>query len=237
MMKNIKEYINESLFDSEDDILNRDPSEAILNWLEKNIFSIYMIKDRIKIKKGVVYHAGKLYAPYFFKANPPSWVKFDKRSWEDVLTGIKYNVNSQADISNIPGRIEGIECDFIKNIDIENSSITINDIKDIENIHLSYKDPSVVIHVNFQNGNWGGVDVTEKMLTELYSRTNHIIIDIRKSKLSGKFLRQIKKYSLDGFYDKNKNLFDQLFHNGVEYLTLGMYRDIEIFKDHIEFAK
>ncbi len=236
-MKTIKEYIKESLFDSEDDILNRDPSEAILNWLEKNVFSWYMMKDHVKIKNGVVYHTGKIYAPYFFNVNPPGWVKFDKRSWEDVPTGIKYNVNSQADISNIPGRIEGIECDFIKNIDIENSSITIINIKDIENIHLSYEDPSVVIHVTFQNGNWKGADVIEKMLTELYSRTNHIIIDIRKSKLSGKFLRQIKKYSLDGFYDKNKNLFDQLFHNGVEYLTLGMYRDIEIFKDHIEFAK
>lgn len=66
---------------------------------------------------------------------------------------------------------------------------------------------------------------------------NHIIIDIRESKLAGKFLRQIKKYSPDGVYDKNKKFFNQLFHNRVKYLTLGMYRDIEIFKDHIEFAK
>ena len=233
MMKTIKEYINESLFDSEDDIMDKKLSSESIEWFEKHVLNWHMMKGHVKINNGVVYHTGKIYAPYFFNVNPPSWIKFDERSWEDVLTGINYNVTSQDDISNIPGRIVGIKCDFIKNIDIKSSSITINDIKDIENIHLSYKDPSFVIHVDFQNG----ADVTEKMLTELYSRTNHIIIDIRKSKLSGKFLRQIKKYSPDGFYDKNKNLFDQLFHNGVEYLSLGMYRDIEIFKDHIEFAK
>lgn len=87
------------------------------------------------------------------------------------------------------------------------------------------------------NSDWKGADVNEKILTELYSKTNHIIIDIRKSKLSGKFLRQINKYGLDVFYEKNKKLFDTLFTNGIEHLSLGMYRDIEIYEDHIEFAK
>lgn len=236
-MKPIKQYIIESLFDSGDDSLDNVPEEPILQWLEKNVFSWYMMKDHVKIKNGVIYHTGKTYSPYFFSANPLEWVKFDKKSWEEIPTGIKYNAISQNDINNIPGKLEEIDCDIIKNLNIKNSYVIITNIKDLENIKLSYKDQLVCINVTFQNSDWKGADVNEKILTELYSKTNHIIIDIRKSKLSGKFLRQINKYGLDVFYEKNKKLFDTLFTNGIEYLSLGMYRDIEIYEDHIEFAK
>ena len=36
-MKPIKEYINESLFDSEDDLLDKKHIEAIYSWFDKNV--------------------------------------------------------------------------------------------------------------------------------------------------------------------------------------------------------
>ena len=101
-MKSIKEYITEGLFDDEDDLLDKKPDQAMINWLEENTSLEYALKhNRSKVNNGKVYiDPSTNWSSVAVKSNPPKWINFDKKSWEEQAINIKYSIKSQKDINN-----------------------------------------------------------------------------------------------------------------------------------------
>lgn len=109
-MKSIKEYISEGLFDDEDDILDRRPSTAALEWfLDRNnvIFpdensENLNINDKGELIMQMSYSIPRPYSGIINinLLNPiPDWIKFDKNNWDKfVRFNIMYPVKSQKDL-------------------------------------------------------------------------------------------------------------------------------------------
>jgi len=231
-MKNIKEYINESLFDSEDDLLDKTPDIAIYKWLGENTDLEYALKhNRVKVNNGKVYtDTSTNWSPVTIKSNPPKWIKFDEKSWGEQAINIKYSIKSQKDINNIPGWIERIEAPVVKNVDINTKFLEFIYTKEIENIILHY-DKEDNIHVEFAQS-----EPDENTLMNISSITNSIYIDIRKTKLCNKLKRQIKKYGTTDFYTKNWTLFKTLYENKIKYLRVGPWDFIRIYDTYITYG-
>ena len=231
-MKSIKEYITEGLFDDEDDLLDKKPDQAMINWLEENTSLEYALKhNRSKVNNGKVYiDPSTNWSPVAVKSNPPKWINFDKKSWEEQAINIKYSIKSQKDIDNVPGWIERIEAQTVKNVDINTKFIEFIYTKEIENVILHY-DKEDNIHVEFAQ-----TEPDENTLMNISSITNSIYIDIRKTKLCNKLKRQIKKYGTTDSYTKNWTLFKTLYENKIKYLRVGQWDFIRIYDSYITYG-
>lgn len=56
-------------------------------------------------KNGIVYRNSPGDGIMIFNSNPPDWIKFDKNNWPKQYSQINFDVKSQNDINNIPGKI------------------------------------------------------------------------------------------------------------------------------------
>ena len=227
-MKTIKEYINESLFDNEDDLLDKHPDNAIYKWLEENTKLKFLLEKKIIfVENGVVYSKAANSSALVFHQNPPEWIKFDEKSWNEQNIEIDYDIKSQKDIDNIPGMINQTRNNIIKDVDINTCNIYFVKSKSLENVKLHY-DEDDSIHVTLSL-----MEPTEKTLMNISSEDNTIWIDLRQTKLCDKFKRQIKKYGTTDFYNKNWALFKTLYENKIRMIQIGLWNNINIYEDYV----
>ena len=109
-MKTIKEYINESLFDSENDLLDKTPTDAIIEWFDENVKFINCAirstripaRDVLSVNNGLLTVELPIGTCIDYYAQPPKWIKFDEKSWGNTFSYVCYDVTSQKDIERIP---------------------------------------------------------------------------------------------------------------------------------------
>lgn len=235
-MKTIKEYINESLFDDENDLLDKKPDQAMINWLEKNTSgSSFIQKNFIFVNNGAVYN--KAHSYFRFDQNPPSWIKFDEKSWAGQGSELTFDIKSQKDISNIPGWIEHISGNIVKDVDINTFDITFGpSVKEIKNVSLHWDgDNDIRVTLTYTNP-------TEDTLMNISAYENSLYIDIYKTKLCEKLKRGIKKYGTTDFYNRNMAFFRTLYENKIRFLKLSVYAGqsyggINIYSNYITYEK
>lgn len=129
-MKHIKEYINdsliackgtfESLFDDEDDLLDKVPDQVIYDYL-KGIVKQYQIKyveENFYIKNGIIYCKGDEQFDLCFEGPIPPYIKFDKDSCVSVLSVLLYDGISQKDLDRVPGGVWMIESNKLSKLTI-----------------------------------------------------------------------------------------------------------------------
>lgn len=233
-MKNIKEYINEGLFDDEDDLLDKKPDQAIIYWFENNIDNPqwYISNRMIWAKNGIVYRNIPGDGVMIFNSNPPDWIKFDKKNWPRQYSQINFDVKSQDDINNIPGRIIWVYSKVFENVEVNTGlNITFFNPVEIKNVKL-YNKTNDSIEVRLSRAN-----PSKDTLMNISSVFNEINLDIWNTKLYRNFKAQIKRLGINDFYDKNKEMFLTLYKNNVKELLFGDWGYITILKDAIQLNK
>lgn len=131
-MKPIKEYVIEGLFDDEDDLLDKKPSTASLNWFldENNVIFPDENSENLNIN-----NAGELIIKMprtglitMNLLNPiPDWVDINKKNWNEfVWFNIMYPVKSQKDLPTA-GNIQYLSGD-LNNLNINAYSYNIGPI-------------------------------------------------------------------------------------------------------------
>lgn len=232
-MKSFKESVKESLFEAADNLLDKKSDQAIINWFENNINNQWYISNRmIWAKNGIVYRNSPGDGIMIFNSNPPDWIKFDKNNWPKQYSQINFDVKSQNDINNIPGKIILVYSNVFENAVVNTGrNITFCNPVEIKNIKLYSKtDDDIEVRLNQANP-------SKYTLINISSVFNEIKLNIWNTKLYRNFKAQIKRLGIDGFYDKNKWMFLILYKNNVKELLFGDWGHITILKDSIEVNK
>lgn len=231
-MKPIKEYINDSLiagketfeglFDDEDDLLNKMPNDAIIDWFNEHVRfnkSLHMgfipasealsISDNGTISFQITHGCG--YIEYY--EQPPKWMKFDEKTWKNAYTYIYYDVTSQRDIENIPlgkfNRIAEIRNNKTQNLTLnETCNINSSNIKNItytvnSNILVGAKDLNQLTEIKFTN----------------YSNQNWI--SLYYNDLGDRLAKEHGRLKTKAFVNKYKDVLTKLRNNNVYALQLN----------------
>ncbi len=230
MMKNIKEYINESLFDSEDDIMDKKLSSESIEWFDKHVKFIkrglgaYSASELLSINdEGETickYPTACVHIEYY--EQPPKWIKFDKRSWEHSFSWVCYDVTSQKDIESIPGGRNGHITNFINK---KTQNIIVSDWCDFESKSLK--------NITVDKGCQIGV-ITDNInqLAEIkfskYSSLNYL--ELREYELVEELFKEYKRLKTKGFVKKYRDILTKMHNNGVFAFVLN-YKKTFILED------
>lgn len=221
-MKPIKEYINDSLiagketfeglFDDEDDLLNKMPNDAIIDWFNEHVRfnkSLHMgfipasealsISDNGTISFQITHGCG--YIEYY--EQPPKWMKFDEKTWKNTYTYIYYDVTSQKDIERIP---QGRNGHIIKFSNNKTQNITVTghctfSSKSLKNILI---DKNCQIDVQTDDIN----QLTEIKFTK-YSILNYI--NLINCKLADELFKEYKRLKTKGFVNKYRDILTEMY--------------------------
>lgn len=217
----------ESLFDAEDDLLDKVPQSSSIDWLlnknNANISNEYIKSlfinnngeidcNNIKIiNNPYTFITITLYKPL------PDWIRFDKKLSDTSLRfSIEYSIKSQRDLPKY-GEIYKIKGN-LRNIIINNmvgkkdNYINIDNCNSIKNITLHGNNYTIYITVEKSK-------ISFKDIAEIKSINNDdivIYIDKKNNEL-GKILSNIvkdKKY-YDDFISRNQQYLAKMFANGV----------------------
>ena len=115
-MKNIKEYISESLFDSEDDLLDKTPDQVIYDYLKSIVRygQIKYVEENFYIKNGIVYYKGSQHFDFTLEDPMPSYMKFDKKTCSGhIIFSLIYDGISQKDLDRLPDVVWLIESNVL----------------------------------------------------------------------------------------------------------------------------
>ena len=141
-MKLIKEYITEGLFeqrqtiyeglfDDEDDLLDNKLSAESIEWFDEHVkfvkslgHNIIPAEKVLSVNDGALTLKLPIATDIEFYEQPPKWIKFDKKSWEDAFSKICYDVTSQKDIERIP---QGRNGHIIKFLNHKTQNIVLDD--------------------------------------------------------------------------------------------------------------
>ena len=228
-MKTIKEYINESLFDSEDDLLDNKLSTEAIEWFDKHVkfvksigHTIVPANNILSINNGLLVLKLPIATSIEFYEQPPKWIQFDKKSWEDAFSCICYDVTSQRDIERIPQGGNGHIMKFLNN---KTQNITVNDWCDFESKSLK--------NITVDKGCQIGV-ITDNInqLVEIkfskYSSLNYL--ELRKYELVEELFKEYKRLKTKGFVKKYRDILTKMHNNGVFAFVLN-YKKTFILED------
>lgn len=141
-MKTIKQYIKESLFDDEDDLLDKTPDQAIYDYLksiDKSITTRKIEKD-FSIKDGIIYDNYPSGRSFSLDEPLPSYINFDKKSCGTLRFALCYDNITQDQLKRLPGFIDAIYTDKISNLTLcVKDSLNITDVKSFNKIKLKTK--------------------------------------------------------------------------------------------------
>lgn len=248
-MKNIKEYIinyfNESLFDTEDDLLDKRPTAEALKWFldPKNVIGLWGTYNQkssnyFKINdKGEIY-LDKLFGNIIRLFKPiPSWINLDKKVWNsDTFFNIEYPIKSQKDIPS-QGVIRQIENNkALHNLSLNISSRYVTryifkayDITSIKNLNIKFlpdtHGPNIITFVNSK--------LDFKDLSEIYLKDPNITLEIFFINDNGindngpmfKFLKdvykQISKDKSSVEITEHTEEFKKMYDNGVRFFYIN----------------
>lgn len=210
-MKTIKEYINESLFDSEDDIMDKKLSSESIKWFEKHVKFVKNIghstvpaSDVLSVNSdGLLVLKLPIGTRIEFYEQPPKWIQFDKKSWEDAFSDICYDVTSQKDIERIP---QGRNGHIIKFSNNKTQNITVTghctfSSKSLKNILI---DKNCQIDVQTDDIN----QLTEIKFTK-YSILNYI--NLINCKLADELFKEYKRLKTKGFVNKYRDILTEMY--------------------------
>ena len=144
-MKTIKQYIKESLFDDEEDLMNKIPDQTIYDYLKSidNSVTTRKIEKDFSIKDGVIYDNYPSGRSFKLNAPLPSYINFDKKSCDTLRFTLCYNNITQDQLKRLPGFISGIYADKISNLTLRvKDSLIITGVKSFNKIKLKTKKPS-----------------------------------------------------------------------------------------------
>ena len=223
-MKHIKEYIIEGLFDDEDDLMNKKPSTASLNWFldEQNATFPDKNPDRLYINdKGLLSIKNNILTPLYINLNNPipDWIELDRRTFKASIFNLMYPIKNQDDIPD-SGSIQYIKDSSLKNLIIDVSTFKIapvvfNKCKIVGPIDISQtiyntEDP----YITFR-------DTPLDLKNILYIKSissDYAHLNIIASKGSAKkIFNDISKNQIrrQEFIDQNQSLLRQLRGNGI----------------------
>lgn len=120
-MKNIKEYISESLFDSEDDLLDKTPDQVIYDYLKSIVRhgQTKYVEENFYIKNGIVYYKGSQHFDFTLEDPMPSYMKFDKKTCSGhIIFSLIYDGISQKDLDRLPDVVWLIESNVLSKLTI-----------------------------------------------------------------------------------------------------------------------
>lgn len=210
-MKTIKEYIKESLFDSEDDIMDKKLSAESIEWFEKHVKFVKNIghstvpaSDVLSVNNdGLLVLKLPIATHIEFYEQPPKWIQFDKKSWEDAFSDICYDVTSQKDIERIP---QGRNGHIIKFSNNKTQNITVTGYctfssKSLKNILI---DKNCQIDVQTDDIN----QLTEIKFTK-YSILNYI--NLINCKLADELFKEYKRLKTKGFVNKYRDILTEMY--------------------------
>lgn len=144
--------------------------------------------------------------------NPPKWIQFVKKSWEDAFSDVCYDVTSQKDIERIP---QGRNGHIIKFLNNKTQNITVTDYcefssKSLKNILI---DKNCQINVQTDDIN----QLTEIKFTK-YSTLNYI--NLINCKLAGELFKEYKILKTKGFVNKYRDTLTEM-HKSVYAFNLN----------------
>lgn len=226
-MKPIKEYVIEGLFDDEDDLLDKKPSTASLNWFldENNVIFPDEDSENLNINNAgeliiKMPHTGLITMNLL---NPiPDWVDINKKNWNEfVWFNIMYPVKSQKDLPQV-GNIQYLSGD-LNNLNINAYSyntgpivIYKSKIKGPINIrqskHVTDHNYISIIDTSLNLKNIQFI----KSVDSDYARLNIINSKGPLKKLFNDLVE--KKTIMDEFVVNNQDLLRTLRSNGIYYI-------------------
>ena len=242
-MKDIKEYIiksfNESLFDKEDDLLDKTPNQSMIDWFKDpiNARGLWDNDNRKLANDFFINPEGKVDIKRTFRDslgrslrlfNPiPKWIKLEEEPWNKVIIiNIEYPIKSQKDIPGA-GLISFIENNKdIKNINInvsgkmdEQSILKLKGINSIRNLNLKFIDHSAVIRfISIINSNVNFYDLSniqsegKKLFRIIFTDEKGPVIKYLKN-----VYKEMKDHGLNRYIisDHIKE-FSQMVDNGID---------------------
>ena len=242
-MKPIKEYINdnlitgkeifEGLFDSEDDLLDKELSTKGLNWLldRRNACINNNAEEKLKVKdNGEIIYLDSQFKPLVVTLYKPlpDWIKFDDNLSNDRLEFIlNYPVKTQADIPSI-GYIRSVRGDLHNMIikvsqGFHQNRIVFNSCNSIKKLTLDAPEGSDIL-IKIENSRATFKDFANIKTTANY---NEIIIFSAvacSGDLRGDLLKALKnEQSLDDFINKNQQDLRKMHDNGIVKIIYNKY--------------
>ena len=246
-MKTIKEYISESLFDDEDDLLDKELSTRGLDWISNKdnaYVSNYDLENafiddngKINMRSPYMHLEITLYKPM------PNWVIFDKELSDTALEfNIEYPIKNQSDIPkygvirNISGNLHNI------NVKPEqkgvNSYMNINKCNSIKNLTLHGFDSYAKIYIDIYQSKISFEDLAEIKLTN----GEYIVVTLDKKSVElGKILLNMMKTQkyYNSMIDSIQPYLRKMYANGLtsivyknNYISLkNIDGDIKLSKD------
>ncbi len=238
-MKNIKEYINESLFDDEDDLLDRKTSQEALIWLKdpnNAILNPLTLKNIAINNNGEVYTKEKYGVLSIRLLKPlPDWIKFDKTLIESnkLVFELNYHIKFQKDVPSV-----GIICGTSG--DLKNISLNIHrnafagyaffdQCNSIKNLLLIAPEKSnIVIELMYSK-------ILFKDLAEIRALNNTVIISVahpNNNTLRNLLIKIIKDPQYIKNIEKEQQLYLQkMYDNGVTQLLYTPKFILKLKKD------
>lgn len=214
----------ESLFDSEDDLLDRELTTKGLNWLldRKNAFIHDNAEQKLKVNDNgeITYLYSNIRPLVVTLYKPlPDWIKFDDSLLKDRLEFIlNYSVKLQSDIPSI-GYIRSLQGDLNNMIikpsqNLYQNRIIFNSCNSIKNLTLNSPARSDIL-IKLENSK-----ATFKDICNIKTiNNNDIIIFATKDgggDLRSDLLKALKnKQSFDNFISKNQQNLRKMYDNGI----------------------
>lgn len=215
----------ESLFDSEDDLLDKELSTKGLNWIldKNNAFIHNNAEQMLKVKdNGEIIYLDSKFKPLVVTLYKPlpDWIKFDDSLSNDRLEFIlNYSVKTQADIPSV-GYIRSVQGN-LHNMIIKTSQgfrrnrIVFNSCNSIKNLTLDSPEGADIL-IKIVNSQATFKDFANIKTTANY---NDIIIfstEVGRGDLRRDLLKALKnEQSLDDFINKNQQDLKKMHDNGI----------------------
>ena len=211
----MKKYINESLFDSEDDIMDKKLSSESIKWFEKHVkfikigSDIYSASELLSVNNEgeTIYKSPIGCAHIEYYKQPPKWIKFDKRSWEHAFSWVCYDVTSQKDIERIPGGRNGHIAGFLNN---KTQNITVDDYCYFESKNLK----DITVDKGCQIG--VKTDNIDQLAEIKFFKSGYLnYLELRECKLSEELFKEYKRLKTKGFVKKYRDILTKMHNNHV----------------------
>lgn len=208
-MKSIKEYITEGLFDSEDDLLDNKLSAESIRWFDEHVkfvkglgHNIIPAEKVLSVNDGVLTLKLPIATDIEFYEQPPKWIKFDKKSWEDAFSKICYDVTSQKDIERIP---QGRNGHIIKFLNHKTQNIVLDDWCTFESKNLK----NIIIN---KGANIEIITDDINQLTEIkfskFSSQNYL--SLVNCDLAKKLFEEYERLKTKGFVNKYRDILVEM---------------------------
>lgn len=231
-MKDLKNFIAESIFDA--NLISKDLVGVIYKWFKEHVaFPKPGEPDEfIEVKNDGVYYIDKYIkgTAIDFDEVPPSFIKFDEKSWEGKYIATSYEIKSQKDFDWLPTQVMNILSRSCPDITLDTNHLQIQ----IQNPKSITLDPHELIkgeiydcYITFPRVPW----ITEDYLLKIRSNTKNTLMDISSPRLGVQLLKQLK--SKKDIYKLYKDFFDGLYKNNIKYLQVGSKDIIKISKGKV----